>query len=290
MFQRQSSSGVQIEKKPTGSRKFSWKTVAWLSALPSLFAFVVSVFVHAGAIGAMMALGYPANLDEPEPVAVNVELVSDTATQDSSPEKEQKVEALPVAAEAATSDSIDVAEPVEAEDTVALAATEDLPAAVPVPIMRPKQQQRKKANQALEKSPLAKTKGKAIDQNFDIGQNEELVQINTSASANALEARRGETRTSNAEQRWLAQLSAHLERRKRYPAQAQSRRQEGVVRVSFIVAPDGTVMAAELVTSSGVAALDEEVLDLLRRASPVPKPPPDANPVITVPVDFSIKR
>ncbi|RRD21388.1 TonB family protein [Brucellaceae bacterium VT-16-1752] len=62
-----------------------------------------------------------------------------------------------------------------------------------------------------------------------------------------------------AEQRWLGRLSAHLERRKRYPTSAQSRKLEGIVQVRFGVDLEGTIMAPELVRSSGVPELDEEV-------------------------------
>ena len=49
-------------------------------------------------------------------------------------------------------------------------------------------------------------------------------------------------------------------------------------------------MLPELVGQSGIVELDEEVLALLRRASPIPKPPPDVNTFVTVPISFSIKR
>lgn len=48
------------------------------------------------------------------------------------------------------------------------------------------------------------------------------------------------------------------------------------------------IITPEIVSSSGVPELDEEVLDLMRRASPVP--PPDVNPLVTVPISFIIKR
>lgn len=62
------------------------------------------------------------------------------------------------------------------------------------------------------------------------------------------------------------------------------------MQIRFVVAPDGTIMAPELVSPSGVPELDEEVLGLLRRASPVPKPPPDVNTFVTVPISFTIER
>lgn len=62
------------------------------------------------------------------------------------------------------------------------------------------------------------------------------------------------------------------------------------IRVRFLVLPDGNETAVELVEPSGVSELDAEVLDLLHRASPVPKPPADVNPFFTVPVSVTISR
>ena len=89
--------------------------------------------------------------------------------------------------------------------------------------------------------------------------------------------------------KWQARLMAHLERRKRYPAGARQRREEGVVTVRFAIDGGGNVRSATLVRSSGHAELDDAVLALVRRASPVPAPPPGAPHEITAPVRFSIR-
>ncbi|EKF19519.1 energy transducer TonB [Nitratireductor pacificus] len=86
--------------------------------------------------------------------------------------------------------------------------------------------------------------------------------------------------------RWRSRLMAHLERRKRYPAAARARREQGTVYVRFRIDDAGTVQAVSLARSSGHPALDEAVLSLVRRASPVPAPPPGVNRTITVPVRF----
>lgn len=89
--------------------------------------------------------------------------------------------------------------------------------------------------------------------------------------------------------RWQAKLVAHLERRKRYPATARGGREEGTALVRFQVDRGGNVLAAELVQSSGFGALDEEAVDLVRRASPVPKPPADMTRPVTVPIRFNFR-
>jgi protein TonB len=82
---------------------------------------------------------------------------------------------------------------------------------------------------------------------------------------------------------------AHLERRKRYPAAARKRREEGTVLVRFAIDGGGNVLSAGLVRSSGHAELDKAVLALVRRASPVPPPPTGAPRQITAPVRFTIR-
>jgi protein TonB len=89
--------------------------------------------------------------------------------------------------------------------------------------------------------------------------------------------------------RWQSQLMAHLERRKRYPSTARARREEGMVQVRFTIDAGGNVLSAKIVRSSGHASLDEAVLAMMSRASPVPAPPPGAPRTITAPVRFSIR-
>jgi len=89
--------------------------------------------------------------------------------------------------------------------------------------------------------------------------------------------------------KWQAKLMAHLERYKLYPPAARQRREEGVVKVRFVIDDGGNVRSAQLVRSSGHADLDEAVLTLVRRASPVPAPPPGAPRDIVAPVQFNVR-
>jgi len=67
---------------------------------------------------------------------------------------------------------------------------------------------------------------------------------------------------------------AHLERRKRYLSGARSRGEQGTAYVRFRIDDGGNVLSASLARSSGFPALDNEVVEMVRRASPVPAPPP----------------
>jgi protein TonB len=59
---------------------------------------------------------------------------------------------------------------------------------------------------------------------------------------------------------WKTQIVALLERNKRYPAVAQSRREQGVAQVFFSLDRQGGVINSRIARSSGASALDEEAL------------------------------
>ncbi|MEE4453069.1 TonB family protein [Novosphingobium resinovorum] len=90
---------------------------------------------------------------------------------------------------------------------------------------------------------------------------------------------------------WEGLVLASLDRVKRYPAQAQARRWQGVPIVRFAIDREGRVIFARLERASGLAALDEAALELPRRAQPFPRPPaemPGATIELVVPVEFSM--
>ena len=89
---------------------------------------------------------------------------------------------------------------------------------------------------------------------------------------------------------WQRSLVAHLDRNKRYPATTNRRATE--ILVTFTLDRSGKVVTASLMRSSGDAAFDEAALSMVRRADPVPAPPPlvaDEGLTFTVPVVFRAK-
>jgi protein TonB len=72
---------------------------------------------------------------------------------------------------------------------------------------------------------------------------------------------------------WRSQLAAHVQRFKRYPAEALEHRLHGTVLVRFTIDRAGAVIAAELVGRSGIEVLDRESLSLISRAAPLPAAP-----------------
>jgi periplasmic protein TonB len=98
---------------------------------------------------------------------------------------------------------------------------------------------------------------------------------------------------SRALQTWVGEIAAVLERRKRYPATAYARGEQGIAQVSFTLDRQGRVIESHIVRSSGAPDLDEEALALLKRAEPFPPSPAQAGGNgrinLTVPIRFSLK-
>ena len=84
-------------------------------------------------------------------------------------------------------------------------------------------------------------------------------------------------------------VSAHLARHKRYPADAQRAGSTGVASVSFNLDGSGRVTSVRLAQGSGMASIDQEVVAMVRRASPFPAPPDGRGKSFTVPVRFNMR-
>jgi len=92
--------------------------------------------------------------------------------------------------------------------------------------------------------------------------------------------------------RWQSTLAAHLERFKRYPATARAHGEQGIAKVAFTIDHEGHLLSSRIVQSSGSSLLDEETLDMLARAQPMPKPPGNVTDTalsFVVPVRFNIR-
>jgi protein TonB len=91
---------------------------------------------------------------------------------------------------------------------------------------------------------------------------------------------------------WHKSLVAHINRYKRYPAEARAHKIEGVVSVEFTLDRLGQVISSRVSHSSGSPVLDEEAVTLLKRAAPLPTPPQEVPPEgiqLTLPVNFHMK-
>ena len=72
---------------------------------------------------------------------------------------------------------------------------------------------------------------------------------------------------------YAARLNAWLERHKEYPRRASLRRQEGEATLYFVIDRAGRVLDFRVEKSTGYKILDEEVVNMIQRASPLPAPP-----------------
>jgi protein TonB len=91
---------------------------------------------------------------------------------------------------------------------------------------------------------------------------------------------------------WKSQLVSQLERSKRYPSEARSRGEQGVVQLAFNIDRHGGVHDVHIVRSSGSELLDRETLAMVERAQPLPAPPAElagAEIPIVVPIRYNIR-
>jgi len=88
-------------------------------------------------------------------------------------------------------------------------------------------------------------------------------------------------------------ISKEIKRYQKYPPLAQRRRWEGAAEVHLQIAADGKVTSITLGRSSGRSILDEEALNMVRRASPLPEAPQNLRGrelTVTVPIVFKLQE
>lgn len=99
-------------------------------------------------------------------------------------------------------------------------------------------------------------------------------------------------RAKKQEADYFALVSAHLNRRKVYPAEAKQARQQGIVTVRFTVDRSGSVSGVSIKRSSGHDILDRATLDLVQRVAPLPKMPSSMqrdSVTLSLPIDYSLR-
>jgi protein TonB len=87
--------------------------------------------------------------------------------------------------------------------------------------------------------------------------------------------RSGASTKSNAAVRtWKSAMVMHINKHKRYPEAARPRQLAGDVQIVFSMDRSGRVLRSRIQHSSGSSLLDAEAMELFKRASPLPLPPP----------------
>lgn len=90
---------------------------------------------------------------------------------------------------------------------------------------------------------------------------------------------------------YAARIRSWLYAHKVYPRRARMRREEGTVRVRFVIDRAGMLIEGHIIESSGRASLDEEADAMMQRASPYPKAPRDVpgdRIEFTAPIEFAL--
>lgn len=88
-------------------------------------------------------------------------------------------------------------------------------------------------------------------------------------------------------------LSSLLSRQRPYPRLAAQRGWQGEVRLRVHVARKGAIVAVQLLRSSGFAVLDQDAVQLVQQADPLPNPPPllqDREFQIIVPIFYKLAK
>lgn len=91
---------------------------------------------------------------------------------------------------------------------------------------------------------------------------------------------------------WRGRVLAHLDRHKRYPPAARMMKREGRAQVNLTLDRGGRVLAVSLGRGAGFKAFDEEAVDVVKRAQPLPAPPPEVEGEsipMQVPIGFSLR-
>jgi protein TonB len=68
-------------------------------------------------------------------------------------------------------------------------------------------------------------------------------------------------------------ISSLISRYQRYPRIAQLRGWEGTTQVQLVVSTAGKMVSAAILHSSGFEVLDNQALEMVQQAAPLPRPP-----------------
>jgi protein TonB len=93
-------------------------------------------------------------------------------------------------------------------------------------------------------------------------------------------------------QEYRLDLMASAKKFKRYPVQAMEKGWEGRVEIRVVVRPSGMILSASIKTPSGYRILDDQALDMVRRAqtrTPIPPALRGREFTIDIPVIFELQ-
>ena len=168
---------------------------------------------------------------------------------------------------------VPVQEAIEPETKILEAVPETLtevaktPAAKPAPPVRKIRKKHKRP-----KKPVQQAQKKGSEADVRKG-GQKITSQTAHSNASGRKNARAEDGDDKAKANYRGKVQAKLQRAKRYPKKAKRKKLQGIVRFSFVIEPDGSVSGIRIRGSSGNALLDQAALDMIRRASPMPKFP-----------------
>lgn len=214
---------------------------------------------------------------EPEPV----DEVEVTKTAEPERDTSETKEPEPVELdETPLEDQPEVKEVAEAPEVVA-----------PKPQMKPKRIEKPKS-EVVEQKQNQPAKPQRLATKAKQTQKSAAVQSNAQPSTKTAsdQSRQSSAAAGASTAKWNSKLQAHLERNKRYLLRRFGSSNKGIVGLNFTIDPAGNVLSTRVQRSSGNQKLDQLALEMVKRASPMPVPPPAiAKPrlPINVPVKFN---
>lgn len=231
--------------------------------------------------------------DQTEPVAETekaIEAESEKVTEQAEPTVERPDTPPDQAEPTETTEAKPVDQPPdEVIPDVVEAATPEVvvPLPQPKPVDEPKE---KKPVQAKAKKPVEKPKPKPKKEKAEPAKTVATASAETKPAAKAAAPKSASGVSGVSPAKWESRLTAWINRHKRYPSAAKSRRAQGNVNVTFTVDASGRVMSARVARSSGDADLDRAALAVLQGAT-VPAPPPELGSRVsrTAPFVFNLR-
>lgn len=246
-----------------------------------LVAAVVAISLHLGvAAFAFLRMQQAESEDLGAPgIEIGLELMSpQTPPTDlpPGPESEASVASAAVAEQKAEVEEVDLPKetPVEAENPDRLVAREE----AEKPVEEKEPEITEKQTEASEASVAQEAKAAPAVQNAPEGPKSVTVDQGTGESRRRIRVT------------WQKELLVHLDKHLRYPADRDQKAAQ--VMLSLNLDKMGRVVAVEVIKSSGDDAFDTAALEMVRRANPMPAPPPlvaEEGLKFSLPVTFRVK-
>lgn len=254
----------------------------------SFLGLVISLLVHGAIVGALLWTWHkPSESANSAPgelsTAISMEMVQGMVMEEPAPEPE-KAQPEP------EPEKPDVVEDPTKKPEPEKIKEPEKPKEKPKPVEKPKEKPKDKPKKEVTKpqeKPINRDLPKG-DRNIDSSANANAKATTTStANSNAQAAGSGSDNSEIAAYR--AAIRREIERHKRYPARAKMMRKQGKVGISFSVAPDGALVNARIVQSSGDDSLDNAALEAVNNAKSVGARPSGLPIGLNVPISFTLQ-